>query len=85
MTLCGDALDDFEDSAFHLLKVSDDLEEIPRLRVSFRREHAHEDFGRTFQIAAELDEADCAVDVIAQDGLAGLNIAGEQASDRFAQ
>ena len=44
---------DFEDSTFELLEVGDHIEEVARLRIALRAEHAHEALGRLGEGAVE--------------------------------
>ncbi len=76
---------DFEDSAFELLEVGDHVEEVARLRVALRTEHPHQTLGRFGEGATERDEAKRTVDVLAQNGLGRVEVAGHHVADRFAQ
>src|SRR6266566_3443612 len=67
------------------LEVLNDLEEITRLRIAAWTEHSHEALRRPFRPAAQLLEADRRVDVIAKDGLPGIEIPREKAFDAFPQ
>jgi hypothetical protein len=60
-----------------LLQVAEHGEEVARLRIAARAEHAHEALGRRPGGAAERLEADRGVDVVAQHGLPGLEVALE--------
>jgi hypothetical protein len=68
-----------------LLQVAEHGEEVARLRIAARTEHAHEALGRRAGGAAERLEADRRIDVVAQDGLAGLEVAFQHARHRFLQ
>ena len=62
--------------SFSPLKVRNHIEQVPRLRVALRTEHAHETLrGRVSQIAQFL-EADGCIDVITENRFAGVEIAG---------
>src|ERR1700722_9152593 len=50
-----------------LLQVADDAEQVPRLRIAARSEHADETLGLRADRLAELFEADGRLDVVAQD------------------
>ncbi len=50
-------------------QASDDLEQVASLGVPVGAEHAHEALGRLVGEVAKLLEADCGVDVVAQDRL----------------
>src|SRR6266568_5359097 len=67
------------------LKISDHAEEIFGLRIAPRPEHANEALGRRSGRFAKLLKADGRLDVVAQDRLAGLHIAGQHGVDAFAQ
>lgn len=71
--------------ALFTLKVVDDVEQVPRLRVAFRPEHPHQAFCRDVRELAQALEAHRAVDVVPQQRLARVDIAGEQAVDRLLQ
>src|SRR5882757_7941098 len=66
-----------------LLQIADDAEQIARLRVAARPEHADQALRRGAQRAAQLLEALGCLDVVTQDGLAGVDIAREHRLDRF--
>ncbi len=66
-----------------LLQSADDAEEVARLRVAARAEHADQAFGGRAGGLRELLEADGGLDVIAQDGFAGVDVAGQQGVDAF--
>ncbi len=68
-----------------LLQVADHAEEISCLRVTARAEHADKTLGRRIGRLGKLLEADCRLDVVAHDGLAGFKIAAEHCIDPFAQ
>jgi hypothetical protein len=68
-----------------LLQVADDAEEVTRLRIAARAEHADEALRLRAGRLTKLLEADRRLDVVAQDRLAGVDIAGEHGVDAFAQ
>jgi len=84
-TLCRGAIDYFENCSFGFLQVGDDFEEVFRLGIAGGAEHAHEDLGGTAEILAQLHKADRAVDVLAEDGFSGVDVAGDHAADGFAE
>jgi hypothetical protein len=57
------------------LQVADDAEEVAGLRIAARAEHANEALRLRAGRLAKLLEADRRLDVVAQDGLAGVDIA----------
>ena len=63
-----------------LLQVADDAEEIACLRIAARAEHADKAFRRRAGRRAELLKTDRRFDVVAQDRLAGIDIAGSMVS-----
>src|SRR3984957_11253838 len=67
------------------LQVADDAEEIARLRIAARAEHADEAFRRRAGRRAELLDTDRRLDVVAQDRFAGVHVATEHGVDAFAQ
>ena len=67
------------------LEVLDNLEEITRLRVAARTEHAHEALRRPFCPATQLLESDRRIDVVAKYRLPRVEISGEKAFDAFPQ
>jgi len=67
------------------LELADHLEQVARLRVPPRTEHAHEALGRSPRETAELLKADRGVDVVAEDGLPGIEIAGKETLHPFRQ
>src|SRR5271165_2811392 len=67
------------------LQITDDAEEIARLRIAARTEHADQALSRRVSRLAELLEANRRLDVVAQDRLAGLDIARQHGVDAFAQ
>lgn len=71
--------------AFDFLQVGDDLEEVGDGGVSLGAEHLHQGLGGTTDGLAQRDEAECSVDVLAQDGFSGLDIAGDDSTDSLAQ
>jgi hypothetical protein len=68
-------LPDVELDAGLFLQVADDAEEIAGLRIAARAEHANEALRLRAGRLAKLLEADRRLDVVAQDGLAGVDIA----------
>ena len=68
-----------------LLQIADDAEEVARLRIAARAEHADQALGGRVGRLAELFEADGRLDVVAQDRLAGVDVAGQHRVDAFAQ
>src|ERR1700683_4702030 len=68
-----------------LLQVADYAEEIACLRIATRPKHANETFRWRASRGADLLETNRCLDVIAQDRLAGVDIAGEHGVDAFAQ
>src|SRR6516164_7649431 len=68
-----------------LLQVAEHAEEVARLRVAARPEHADQALGRCRGRRAQLLEADRGLDVVAQDSLAGVDIAGQHGVDPLAQ
>ena len=60
-----------------LLRVADDAEEIAALRIAARAEHADEALRLRPRRLAKLLEADRRLDVVAQNRLAGVDIAGD--------
>jgi hypothetical protein len=71
--------------AFGLLQVCYYVEEIARLGISVRAEHTHEALCRFVCEAAQLFKAYRGVNVITQNGFAGLELSGEETFDAFAQ
>ena len=74
---------DSEAESFALLEAADDLEQVPRLRIAVRTEHAHQALGRLAGQFAEFPKADGGIDVIAQNRLARPGIPCKQAFDAF--
>src|SRR5919198_1518434 len=68
-----------------LLQECDNLEEIPRLGISFRAKHTHQALCRFVCKTAQLFKADGAIDVITQNGFASLQLSGEKAFNALAQ
>src|SRR5947207_13464530 len=66
-----------------LLQIADDAEQIARLRVAARPEHADQALGRGAQFAAELLEAVSRLDVVPQDGLARPDVPRQLGVDGF--
>ena len=60
---------------FNLLEVRDDLEQVLCLGIALLTKHSHQRFGRPVQILPQLDETNCAVNVLAQNGLSYLHFA----------
>src|SRR5208283_4221605 len=60
-----------------LLQIADDAEEVAGLRIAAGAEHADQAFGGGVRRLTKLFEADRRLDVVAQDRLAGLDIAGQ--------
>src|SRR5262245_4385071 len=67
------------------LEVVDDLEEIARLRVATRTQHAHQALRGPFCAATKLLESDRRVDVVAKYCLPSVDIPREKALDTFTQ
>lgn len=65
--------------------MGDDRKQVIGLRVAFWAEHPHEAFSRGVRGLAQTFKADGRVDVVAQNGFAGIHIAGQQALDALAQ
>src|ERR1043166_4786330 len=65
----------------YALELGDDGEQIARAWISVRTEHPHEALGRRAGRTCELREANRSVDIVAQDGLAGLQISGQEQLD----
>ena len=74
-----------EVQALDPLELADHPEQVARLRVPPGAEHAHEALGRPPRAAAELLKADRSVDVVAEDCLPGIEIAGKETLHPFAQ
>jgi len=68
-----------------LLQIGQHIEQIAGLRIAAGAEHADEALGLGAGGLAQLLEADRRLDVIAQDRLAGVDVAGEHCIDSFAQ
>lgn len=71
--------------AFRALQLTNHFEEISRLRIPSRAEHAHQALRRPSREAAQLFEPDSRVDVIAQDGLPRVDVPRQQTFDAFPQ
>lgn len=71
--------------AGRFLQIADDGEEIPRLRIAARAEHADQALGRRAGRLGELLEADGRLDGVAQQQLSGLDVAAQHGLDAFAQ
>src|SRR5690606_29233607 len=65
--------------ALFTLKVIDDLEQVPRLRVAFRPEHPHQALCRDVREIAQALKAHRAVDVVPQQRLARAATPGQHA------
>src|SRR5579863_10130650 len=72
-------------SSFKFLQIGNDLEEVLRLRIALRTEHAHEYLWRAAKVGSEFDKTDRAVNVFAEYRFSGLHIASEHAADAFLQ
>ncbi len=68
-----------------LLQIADDGEEIFRLRIAARAEHADQALGGRAGRLGELFEADGRLDGVAQQRLSGLDIAAQHGVDALAQ
>jgi hypothetical protein len=79
------ALGDVKLDASLFLQVADDSEEVAGLRIAARSEHADEALRLRAGRLAKLLEADGHLDVVAQDRIAGVDIASEHGFDSFAQ
>ena len=71
--------------AFSALQVSDDIEQVARLGISLWPEHSHEALRRDARQLAKALKSHRAVDVVAQQRLARVDVTGEQAVDGFLQ
>jgi hypothetical protein len=67
-----------------LLQVTDNAEEVSRLRIAAWTKHANQALGRRAGSFPKFFEADRCLDVVAQDRLAGLDIAAQHRIDTFA-
>src|SRR5580700_8138486 len=76
---------DAETHAFAVLQKTHHLEEIGRSRIAGRAEHPHQALGGHMRRLSEFRESDGGIDVIAEDGLAGGDVARQQAFDALAQ
>ena len=65
------------------LEASDDLEEVARLRIAVRTEHAHQALGRLRGQPTEFPKTDGRVDIVAQNRLSDVDLAGEKALHTF--
>ena len=65
---------------FNALQVANHFEEIARLRISLGAEHPHQALGRPPRAAAQFRKTDCRVDVITQNRLACIEVAGQEAT-----
>ena len=68
-----------------LLQIADHMEKVLSLRVATRTKHADQALRWRAGCCPELFKADCRLDVVAQDRLAGLHIAGEHCVDALTQ
>src|SRR5580704_18190658 len=68
---------DLQSQARNLLEVADHTKQIPGLRITARAKHADETLCRYSRRPAELLETRRRFDVVAQDRLAGIDIAAE--------
>jgi hypothetical protein len=68
-----------------LLQIAYHAEQILRLRIAARAEHADQALGRRAGGSPELFKSDRRLDVIPKDDLAGLEVAAEQRIDALAQ
>lgn len=75
----------FEANAFALLQDGYDLEQVPGIWISSGTEHPHQTLGRASHGASKIEKTDGCVDQVAKNGLPGINIAGEETVDGFAQ
>jgi len=74
----GSALEgDFEAHALRALQMGDDVEQVLRLRIALRAEHPHQALRGDLRELAQALEPHRAVDVVAQQRLAGVEIASE--------
>src|ERR1019366_4620768 len=69
--------------AFFPLQESDDVEEILRLGIPIRAEHAHQTFRGALDCFTKFAESDCRVDTVAQHRFPGIDIAREKCLDSF--
>ena len=76
---------DFKLHALRFLQVFDDLKQIFRLGIAMRPEHPHQTLCGTMRDFAQLVESHGCLDEIAQNDLAGFNVAGEKVFDPLAQ
>ena len=70
---------DLKSKPLLLSELTNDLEEVPGLRIPLGAEHPHQALGGSMGQLAELLEAHRRVDVIPKDRLRGLELAGQQA------
>jgi hypothetical protein len=77
MGVCHAGDGDAQFDAGLLLQVADNVEEITRLRVPARAEHADQDLGLHADRAPEVLETDGRPDVVPEKSLADVNVAGE--------
>ena len=62
--------------AFVFLKTSDNLKKVTGLRISFRPEHSHQTFWRSFGGCPKGIKSDSGVDKVTQNSFAGIYITG---------
>src|ERR1700722_19158988 len=67
------------------LQVADDAEEITRLRIAAWSKHPNETLGGRIRSRGQLLKSNGSFDVVAHDGLAGIEIAGQHRVNAFAQ
>jgi hypothetical protein len=67
----------------HAFEMSDHIKQVARLWVAPRPQHPHEALGRPAGLLAQRLKANRGIDVIAQDRLAGLRVAGQKALQGF--
>ena len=68
-----------------LLQVADHVEQVLRLRIAARTEHADQTLRWRAGCGSELFKSDSRLDVVAQNRLSGFHIAGEHRVDALAQ
>jgi hypothetical protein len=68
-----------------LLKLSDYRQKVSCIGVAARAEHAHQTLRRSAGNRRQVVEANRRIDVIANDGFTGLEIAGEKGLEAFGQ
>ena len=60
------------------LKVTNHFEQIARMRIPVRTEHAHQAFGRSFRDATEFLKPNRRIDVVAQNRFSSIEISGQE-------